>query len=105
MRHNFAAQRKDTFDTFRQSKGIRLPERAVVDYAFFVEENDADWAAFERVLKAKGFRVRRLKDGETVIASIGPIAVTADEIWRWEEVATKVALEFDFFPDGWELDT
>jgi Regulator of ribonuclease activity B len=105
MRHNFAAQRKDTFDTFRQSKGVKLPEKAVVDYAFFVEENDADWAGFERVLKAKGFRVKRLKDGETVIASVGPIAVTADEVWRWEEIATDVALKFDFYPDGWELDT
>jgi hypothetical protein len=104
MRHNYAAQRKDTFDTFRQSKGVKLPARAVVDYAFFVEENDADWAGFERVLKAKGFRVKRLKDGETVIASIGPVAVTAEEIWFWEEKATEVALAFEFYPDGWELD-
>jgi hypothetical protein len=104
MRHNYAAQRKDTFDTFRQSKGVKLPPRAVVDFAFFVEENDADWAGFERVLKAKGFRVKRLKDGETVIASVGPIAVTAEEIWFWEEKATEVALAFEFYPDGWELD-
>jgi hypothetical protein len=104
MRHNYAAQRMDTFDTFRQSKGVKLPERAVVDYAFFVEENDADWAGFERALKAKGFRTRRLKDGETVIASIGPVAVTAEEIWHWEEKATTIALAFDFYPDGWELD-
>jgi hypothetical protein len=105
MRHNFAAQRKDTFDTFRQSKGVKLPERAVVDYAFFVEENDANWAGFERELKAKGFRVKRLKDGETVIASVGPLPVTAEEIWRWEELSTEIALKFDFYPDGWELDT
>jgi Regulator of ribonuclease activity B len=105
MRHNFAAQRKDTFDTFRQSKGVKLPERAVVDYAFFLEENDADWAGLERVLKAKGFRVKRLKDGETLIASVGPIPVTAEEIWHWEELSTEIALKFDFYPDGWELDT
>lgn len=104
MRHNFAAQRRETFDTFRQSKGVKLPERAVIDYAFFVEETDADWAGFERALKAKGFRVKRLKDGETVIASVGPVAVTGEEIWHWEELATRIALEFDFYPDGWELD-
>ncbi|MEZ5796705.1 MAG: ribonuclease E inhibitor RraB [Paracoccaceae bacterium] len=104
MSHNYAAQRRDTVDTFRQSKGVRLPARAVVDYAFFVEENDADWAGFERALKAKGFRTRRLKDGETVIASIGPIPVTADDVWLWEERATAIALAFDFYPDGWELD-
>ncbi len=104
MSHNYAAQRRETFDTFRQSKGVKLPERAVVDYEFFVEETDADWAGFERALKARGFRTRRLKDGETLVASIGPVPITAEEIWRWEEMATGIALAFDFYPDGWELD-
>lgn len=104
MTHDYARQRRETLDTFRQSKGVKLPERAVIDYAFFVEENDADWAGFERALKAKGFRVKRLKDGETVIASVGPVPVTADEVWHWEEKATAIALAFDFYPDGWELD-
>ncbi len=104
MSHDYARQRRETFDTFRQSRGVKLPERAVVDFAFFVEENDADWARFERVLRAKGFRSKRLKDGETLIASVGPIAVTAEEIWHWEELATGIALQFDFYPDGWELD-
>jgi hypothetical protein len=103
MSHNYAAQRKETFDTFRKSKGISLPAKSVVDYEFFVEENDADWAGFERALKARGFKVRRLGDGETVVASIGPVPVTADEIWHWEEMATAIALAFDFYPDGWEL--
>lgn len=104
MTHDFARQRRETFDTFRLSKGVKLPARAVVDFAFFVEETDADWARFERVLRAKGFRSKRLKDGETLIASVGPIAVTAEEIWHWEELATGIALQFDFYPDGWELD-
>ena len=104
MSHDYARQRRETFDTFRQSRGVKLPERAVVDFAFFVEENDADWARFERVLRAKGFRSKRLKDGETLIASVGPISVTAEEIWHWEELATGIALQFDFYPDGWELD-
>jgi hypothetical protein len=54
-------------------------------------------------LKAKGFHTKRLPDGETVVASAGPIAVTADEVWRLEEMATAIALAFDFYPDGWEL--
>lgn len=105
MSHDFARQRRETFDTFRQSRGVKLPQTAVVEYEFFVEENDADWDGFERALRAKGFRTKRLKDGETVVASIGPIAINADEIWRWEEVATDIAIRHDFFPDGWELDT
>lgn len=104
MSHDFAFQRRETFDTFRQSKGVALPARAVVDYAFFVEEEEADWAGFERALKAKGFRTARPDEDETLIASVGPIAITAEEIWKWEEIATRIALEFDFFPDGWELD-
>lgn len=104
MSHDYARQRRETYDTFRQSRGVKLPERAVVDYEFFIEENDADWAALERELRAKGFRTKRLKDGETLVASIGPIPVNADEIWRWEELATALALKHDFYPDGWELD-
>jgi hypothetical protein len=103
MSHNYAAQRKETFDTFRKSKGISLPAKSVVEYEFFVEETDADWAGFERALKARGFKVKRMPDGESVVASIGPVPVTADEIWHWEEMATAIALAFDFYPDGWEL--
>jgi len=103
MTHDYNAQRRETFDTFRKSKGISLPKTAVVEFAFFVEENDADWAGFERALKAKGFTPKRLADGETVLASAGPMAVTAEEIWSYEERATAIALAFDFYPDGWEL--
>ena len=104
MSHDYANQRRETFDTFRQSKGVKLPARAVVEYAFYVEVEGADWDGFEKYLKAKGFRTKRLGDGETVIASIGPIAITAEEIWYFEEIATRVAVDFDFYPDGWELD-
>ncbi len=103
MDHNFEAQRRETFDTFRQSKGISLPKTAVVEYAFFIEELDASWPALERALRMEGFQTRRLKDGETLIASVGPIAVTAEEIWKYERIATTVALKHDFYPDGWEL--
>ncbi|MFN6926045.1 MAG: ribonuclease E inhibitor RraB [Tabrizicola sp.] len=103
MSHDYAAQRRDTFQTFRQSKGVSLPKTAVVDYAFFIEELDASWAAFERALRLAGFRTRRLKDGETLIASIGPIPVTPEAIWEQERIATEIALKHDFYPDGWEL--
>ena len=54
MSHNYEAQRRETFATFKGARG--LPERAVVEFIFFVEETDADWAAFEAGLKRKGFR-------------------------------------------------
>lgn len=104
MNHDFAYQRRETYDTFRQSKGVKLPAKAVVDFEFYIEEDGADIAGFERGLKALGFRVKREDGGDTVIASIGPIGINADEIWYWEEKATLVAIKHDYYPDGWELD-
>lgn len=105
MTHDYARQRRETFDTFKESKGVKLPAKAVVDFAFYLEEEDANWAGFEKALAAKGFRTARLEEDDSIlIASIGPIAITAEEIWRHEELATGIALTFDFYPDGWELD-
>ena len=102
MDHNFEAQRRETYDTFKQSKGISLPKTAVVEYAFFIEELDASWPALERALRMEGFQTRRA-DKDTLVASIGPIAVTAEEIWKYERISTSIALKHDFYPDGWEL--
>ena len=102
MDHNFEAQRRETFDTFRQSKGISLPKTAVVEYAFFIEELDASWPALERALRMEGFQTRRA-DKDTLVASVGPLAVTAEEIWKFERISTSIALKHDFYPDGWEL--
>lgn len=102
MDHSFEAQRRETYDTFRQSKGISLPKTAVVEYAFFIEELDASWPALERALRMEGFQTRRA-DQDTLIATIGPIPVTAEEVWKYERIATSIALKHDFYPDGWEL--
>lgn len=103
MPHDYAAQRRETFQTFKLSKGVSLPKTAVVEYAFFIEELDASWPALERALRLAGFRTRRLKDGETLVASFGPIPVTPEAIWEQERIATEIALKHDFYPDGWEL--
>ncbi len=103
MDHNFEAQRRETYDTFKHSKGVSLPKMAVVEYAFFIEELDASWPALERALRLEGFGTRREKDGETLIAWVGPIPVTPEDIWHWERIATSIALKHDFYPDGWEL--
>jgi hypothetical protein len=103
MSHDYAAQRRETFQTFRASKGVSLPKAAVVEFAFFIEELDASWPAFERALRLAGFRTWRLKDGDTLVAAIGPIPVTPEAIWEQERIATEIALAHDFYPDGWEL--
>ncbi len=102
--HNYEAQRRDTYDTFKQAgKSVKLPKESVIDYIFFIEELDADWAALEKALRAEGFKTRRETDGETLTASFGPLPVTAEAIWGMERVATSIALAHDFYPDGWEL--
>ena len=103
MDHNFEAQRRETYQTFKLSKGVSLPKTAVVEYAFFIEELDASWPALERALRLEGFGTRREKDGETLTAFIGPIPVTPEDVWQWERIATSIALKHDFYPDGWEL--
>ena len=75
----------------------------MVEFAFLVEELDASWPAFERALRLAGFGTRRLKDGETLIASFGPMPVTPEAIWEREHAATEIALKHEFYPDGWEL--
>jgi hypothetical protein len=80
-----------------------LPKTSVVDFMFFIEELDADWSALEKALRAEGFKTRRLDDDETLVASIGPIPVTPEDIWLQERIATTIALKHDFYPDGWEL--
>ena len=103
MSHDYNAQRRETFQTFKLSKGTSLPKEAVVEFAFFIEELDASWPALERALRLAGFRTRRLKDGETLIAAFGPMPVTPEAIWEREHAATEIALKHDFYPDGWEL--
>jgi len=102
MAHNYDAQRRETFETFKSiPKGQTLPEVAVVDFLFFVEEDDANWKAFEKALAGKGFKAK--KDGDTMVASFGPMPVTPEAIWEREKAATELAIAYDFYPDGWDL--
>ena len=103
MSHNYETQRRETYATFKQAGGVRLPKTAVVEFLFFIEELDASWTALETALRAAGFTTRRQGDGVTLIAAIGPIPVTPEEIWQHERTATTIALNHDFYPDGWEL--
>lgn len=101
MRHNFDAQRRETFDTFREMpKGEKLPDRAEVDFLFLPEEEEARYAPLEKALKAKGFKVSR--DDDLLVATV-TLAITPEAIWEAEKTATEIALGFDFYPDGWDL--
>jgi hypothetical protein len=104
MAHNFEAQRRETYATFKEAgKGVKLPATAVVEYLFFIEELDASWTRLEAALKAAGFRTKRDRDGITLVAAFGPMPVTPEAIWEREREATSIALKHDFYPDGWVL--
>ncbi len=107
MKHDYDAQRDETYETFEElRKDPSLPKMAVVDYQFFSEETDADWDGFENALQAKGFETRRYQEDDeddVMEASIGPVDVTPETIWHYEKLTTEMALTFDFYPDGWGL--
>lgn len=105
MTHNFETQRRDTYASFKNIQGMKLPREAVVEFLFFVEELDANWTALEKALQTAGFATKRLADGISLVASYGPMPVTPEAIWQQEREATSLALKHDFYPDGWELAT
>ena len=44
------------------------------------------------------------KDVEVPVAPDGyAVKIDAETIWKFEKLATEIALEFDFTPDGWGL--
>lgn len=101
--HDYRSQREDTFETFRQAgRGVKLPKEAVVVYEFVAEMVDTPWPKVHAALRAKGFKTHQ--DGDVLEVRVGPIAVDAETIWTWEELATQIVLPFEFYPDGWELD-
>ena len=44
-----------------------------------------------------------MDDDELLDALIGPVAISAATIWKYEKLATEIALQFEFTPDGWGL--
>lgn len=103
MTHDYDEQRRETLASFKAMKGVQLPAQAAVDFVFFVEELDADWAAFEAALRNAGYTPRRDEDGETLYARSGPLPLTPESIWDHERAATAIALAHEFYPDGWDI--
>lgn len=104
MTHDYEAQRAETFETFvelRKQDGV--PERAVVHFLFYAEDLEPDWGAVERALTAKGFVVERDEEEAMIDAAYGPIKVTPESIWEYERMATEIALQSEFYPDGWDM--
>ncbi len=103
MAHDYEAQRLGTYETFALI-GVGVPARAVLAFQFVAEEMVPDWVAAEKALGTAGFAVRRDEDEGVLEAVVGPVAVTAAEVWRWEKVATEAVVGLEFWPDGWEVE-
>jgi len=103
MTHDFDLQRQGTFESFALM-GADLPKQAVVAYQFAAEDMEPNWAAAEKALVAAGFAVRRDEAEGMLEAVVGPIALTAAEVWRWERAATEAVVKWEFWPDGWEVE-
>lgn len=102
MDHDFEAQRRDTLRVWKELFAKQdLPKRAVLDLQFVPCESGADWHAFEHQLTAEGYHIERYDDGGALEASVGPIDLDFNSIWRHELKTTKFALGSGFLPDGW----
>ncbi len=102
MAHDFQEQRETTRWVWNDlSKKYDLSKSRVLELQFVPEKSSADWDEFERRLKASGYRVDRYEDGSTMEASVGPIMLSFEAIWKHELSTSEIAIECGFRPDGW----
>ena len=103
MPHDFEKQRQDTILVWSDiaNRNPNLPEKINLDIHFLPNSDASDKKEFKVSLEEVGFLVKVYEDDETVEASINSIEASVDEVWYYEERATKLALIHGFRPDGW----
>lgn len=67
----------------------------------FMPVQEADRAAFEKVLVSFGYTLMESDEKDEIIAKIDDIPFTFDAIWTHEERTAKMALARGYEPDGW----
>ena len=105
MTHDYKAQKAETYATVADIQSqADLPENADIDY-MFVAGPSADWDAVEAALDAAGYDCEREAGDKTpyLVAVLADQPISALTIWMGEEMATKIALDHGFTPDGWGL--
>ncbi|MEQ5869552.1 ribonuclease E inhibitor RraB [Sagittula sp. NFXS13] len=106
--HDYTAQRAETRAEYAELRdGPGLPEFADVDY-FLIPDTKKDWAPLADALAKEGYDCEWVEDDEEsdepyLVATLYEQIISADGIWLGEEVATRIALEHGFQPDGWGL--
>lgn len=106
MAHDFDAQKAETKGYLAEiQEKTDLPETADMDYFFVPSSEDADWQALADALTKQGFACEFVEDEDDelpyLVATSTDQAMSVAGIWISEEVATRIALEHGFAPDGW----
>jgi hypothetical protein len=107
MTHDFAAQKAETRAAYDEmSADEPLPEMADVDYFLVPSDPEADWRPLADALTREGYVCEYIEDDGTpyLVATLTDHAVSAESLWIGEEVATRLALDHGFAPDGWGLE-
>lgn len=110
VEHDFKTQKDDTFQAFAElSAETDLPGTADLDFFFIQDSDEADWVPLARALEQQDFLCDWVDDDEEaempyLIATLSDQPLSAQSIWAAEEIATKLALEHGFLPDGWGLE-
>lgn len=104
MSHDFAAQRAETQAVYTDLQDQHgLPDEADVDYFLVPDTADSDWRPLADALSREGYDCQWDEEESYLTATLPDQIVSADGIWIGEEVATRLALEHGFHPDGWGL--
>lgn len=103
MPHDFEKQRQETILVWSDitNRNPNLPVKINLDIHFLPTSGSSDKEGFKVSLEEVGFLVKIYGDDETVEASVNSIDASVDELWHYEERATKLALIHGFKPDGW----
>lgn len=103
MTHDYKAQKAETYAVFADLQAkVDMPDTADIDY-MFVAGPAADWDALEKALDEAGLDAERETDNAApyLVAILCDQPISALTIWMGEEMATKIALQHGFTPDGW----
>ncbi len=109
MTHDFTAQEAETRKVFAELQANhRLPDIADMDYFFVPAKTGADWRTLADALTHEGFSCEWIaaeKDDEApyLVATLPDQMISATAIWTTEALATRIALDHGFDPDGWGL--
>ena len=112
MTHDYAAQKAETFRVFNELTAEHaLPDVADLDIFLIPASAEADWVPLARVLEENEFLCDWVdddedakEDGPYLLVTLPDQPISAQSIWIAEELATKLALEHGFEPDGWGLE-